>query len=257
MLGFLLRLPLLAVRACGLSVLQALLGPRGWVCAQLGVVAVPLSLTRQLRGPLLATWGYGLLARTIARAHWRSLQFWKRVLPIYAGYKSTQISCIRANRKVRERRWAARHAWGAERVYALCVALRGFYLKDGQFLGARTDFVPAAWCGRLSALQDRVPPAPFRAVEHTVRDSFQVNMVEQLFKDICHTPIASATIAQVHRATTRDGVDVALKAQYIDQERLCTLDLLNLKRLASFLQRFDMEWFDMQSVVREFGEQVC
>ena len=53
-----------------------------------------------------------------------------------------------------------------------------------------------------------------------------------------------------------DGTPIVLKAQYRDQERLCHLDLLNLKRLASFLQKHDMSFFDMNSVVQEFEAQL-
>ena len=69
-------------------------------------------------------------------------------------------------------------------------------------------------------------------------------------------PLASATIAQVHRGEMPDGSAIVLKTQYRDQERLCEMDLLNLKRLAKFLQKHDMSFFDMDSVVREFEKQI-
>ena len=240
----------------GLGIVQALVGPRVWFATQFVVILpnpVPLS---RLRVPVIVSIAYGLSARLFAPAHWRSLQFWRRILPIYAGYKQTQVLCLGKSQKARDKRWAIRHKWGARRVYALCVELRGFYLKDGQFLGARTDFVPIAWCKLLRALQDRVPPVKYRQIEETMKNSYNINSAKQLFRNLDETPIASATIAQVHRGELLDGTDVALKAQYCNQERLCTLDLLNLKRLAGFLQRFDMNFFDMNSVVKEFEAQI-
>ena len=254
--GVLLRAPLLAARVVGLGVVQALFGPRLWLATQAVVVLPrPVPLTG-LRLPVFLNVLYGVTARLFAPAHWRSLQFWRRILPIYAAYKRTQLGCIGLSQKGRDKRWAVRHEWGARRVYALCVELRGFYLKDGQFIGARTDFVPPAWCTLLRALQDRVPPVGYREIETTLQESYCVNSMRQLFRSLDEKPIASATIAQVHRGKLRDGTDIALKAQYCNQERLCTLDLLNLKRLAAFLHRFDMKFFDMDSVVREFEKQI-
>lgn len=127
---------------------------------------------------------------------------------------------------------------------------------EGQFLGARSDLVPMAWCDSLRRLQDRVPPVPFEQIEKTVRDAYRINKVSQVFKEIDRVPLASATIAQVHRGEMPDGTAIVLKTQYHDQERLCEMDLLNLKRLANFLQKHDMSFFDMNSVVEEFENQI-
>ena len=161
-----------------------------------------------------------------------------------------------ANTAARDKLWNTRHEWGAEKVYNLCVDMRGFYLKDGQFLGARTDLVPMAWCDSLRRLQDRVPPVDWSVVEATIREQYRINNIRQLFQHIDTEPLASATIAQVHRATMRDGTEIVLKLQYRDQQRLCDMDLRNLKRLAAFLNRFDMSFFDMDSVVTEFERQI-
>lgn len=116
--------------------------------------------------------------------------------------------------------------------------------------------MPSAWCQALRRLQDRVPPAPFAQIEHSVCEEYRINALSQIFSHIDPIPLASATIAQVHRGELRDGTPIVLKAQYSDQERLCQYDLLNLRRLANFLQRFDMSFFDMRSVVNEFERQI-
>lgn len=131
-----------------------------------------------------------------------------------------------------------------------------FFRLPGQFLGARSDLVPLAWCDTLRRLQDRVPPVPFAQVEATVRTAYSINKLTQVFSYIDPKPLASATIAQVHRGAMPDGTAVVLKAQYRDQERLCDMDLLNLKRLAAYLQKHDMSFFDMGAVVREFESQI-
>lgn len=129
-----------------LSIAQALFGPLRWNLFQLllGVSHAPIPRIPAIRilhvlhpfaAPTLCTWIYGVTARLLFPVHRRSLSFWSRVLPIYAGYKRTQISLAlqRADSRKRERVWDARHQWGASKVYNLCVELRGFYLKDGKF----------------------------------------------------------------------------------------------------------------------------
>lgn len=116
--------------------------------------------------------------------------------------------------------------------------------------------MPRAWCDALKRLQDHVPPVPFSQIETTLRSAYHINTIAQVFNWVDTVPLASATIAQVHRCELRDGTDAALKTQYADQEHLCNMDLLNLKRLASYLQKFDMSFFDMQSVVSEFEKQI-
>lgn len=101
-----------------------------------------------------------------------------------------------------------------------------------------------------------MPPVPFHEIEQTVREEYRVNKFNQIFKSIDPVPLASATIAQVHRGEMPDGTPIVLKAQYRDQERLCEMDLLNLKRLAGYLQKHDMSFFDMNSVVEEFESQI-
>eukprot|EP00178_Gracilaria_changii_P009150 TRINITY_DN26_c0_g3_i12.p1 TRINITY_DN26_c0_g3~~TRINITY_DN26_c0_g3_i12.p1 ORF type:complete len:555 (+),score=112.82 TRINITY_DN26_c0_g3_i12:2034-3698(+) len=257
------RLPVSVVHTSALALTQSLLGKKRWNLFQtliaLSISNLPLiRCLRPLLHPLAYTWLYALFCRVFAPAHVRSLRFWRRVLPIYVAYKNTQfrLALQNASAQQREKAWNKRHHWAAEKVYNLCVELRGFYLKDGQFLGARSDIVPMAWCDSLRRLQDRVPPVPFHQIERTIRQSYNVNNMSQIFSCVDPVPLASATIAQVHRGQMPDGTPIVLKTQYSDQQRLCDMDLLNLKRLAAYLQKHDMSFFDMQSVVTEFETQI-
>jgi hypothetical protein len=64
----------------------------------------------------------------------------------------------------------ALHTWSAERLYALCVELRGGVLKLGQFVSTRVDLLPDAYVTALSRLQDRVPPVPTDAIVERISD---------------------------------------------------------------------------------------
>jgi len=202
-------------------------------------------------------YAYRGVSRRVAPAHARSVDFWTRVVPIYAAYKFTQARTKRMKGGARQdEQWQSRHEWGAEAVYRLCVEMRGFYLKDGQFIGSRADFIPEEWGRKLELLQDRVPPVPFAQIERVLRQEMHVNDVRQLFRSVDENPLASATIAQVHRAVTKRGRKVVAKVQYEDQEGLVQLDLRNLRKLAAFLQANDMKFFDLVSVVSEFEAQM-
>src|SRR4051812_23075729 len=85
-------------------------------------------------------------------------------------------------------------------------------IKLGQLLSTRPDIVPPAYAQALARLQDNVTPFPFAEVEKIVADELGVRL-SKAFLSIDEQPLAAASIAQVHRATLRDGREVVLKVQ--------------------------------------------
>ncbi|MDL2340138.1 MAG: 2-polyprenylphenol 6-hydroxylase [Pseudomonadota bacterium] len=83
-------------------------------------------------------------------------------------------------------------------------------IKLGQTLSTRPDLVGEEAVANLSQLQDSLPPAPFAKVRETIEASFGVPL-ESLYSEFDEVPVGAASIAQVHRARTTEGREVAVK----------------------------------------------
>ncbi len=115
----------------------------------------------------------------------------------------------------------------ARRLRLLLSELGPTFIKLGQILSARPDLLPAQYIEELSKLQDAVPPEPMDHVRKQIEGTFN-RPLEEIFAELDPTPLASASIAQVHRARTLAGEEVVVKIQRPDiTERIAAdLDLL-------------------------------
>jgi predicted unusual protein kinase regulating ubiquinone biosynthesis (AarF/ABC1/UbiB family) len=139
----------------------------------------------------------------------RTAEFWLRATQVYAGYKKTQVEAAFLKtlgwsaERIEDELWTKQHEWAGEKMYAICVDMRGFYLKGGQFLGARSDFIPLPICKRLCLLQDQVPPMPSAQAKAAIEKELGTT-VDRVFEWIdLETPLGSASISQVHKAKLR------------------------------------------------------
>ena len=120
--------------------------------------------------------------------------------------------------RLRFLRWFAKAAlaWrplDAPRGVRLRLALESLgpiFVKFGQLLSTRRDLVPLDIADELAKLQDRVPPFATEMALATLRRVYK-KPVEEVFAEFDHTPIASASVAQVHRARLHDGRPAAVK----------------------------------------------
>jgi ubiquinone biosynthesis protein len=110
------------------------------------------------------------------------------------------------------------------------------YVKLGQFMAMRFDILPEEICSELALLFDRVPPVPAAAIRQTLERELGAR-VEDVFPTFDWDPIAAASVAQVHRAATVDGTDVAVKIQRPGIGRIFASDMRNLRRAAVLADR--------------------
>jgi len=123
----------------------------------------------------------------------------------------------------------------ARRIRQVLVELGPTYVKLGQVLSVRPDIVPKDVLDELQGLQDNVPPAPFPEVRESLERELGASL-EERFTSFEPVPIASASIAQVHRAVLLDGRVVAVKVQRPSIEAAIRSDLHILYSLAHLVQ---------------------
>ena len=108
------------------------------------------------------------------------------------------------------------------------------YIKLGQLLSTRYDLLPEAYCDALSRLQDDIEPVSFAEVELIVNAEVGLRM-SKAFAEFDATPIAAASLGQVHRAKLRDGREVAVKVQRPGIRQTIADDLDALEQIADWV----------------------
>ncbi|MFT4196585.1 MAG: AarF/UbiB family protein, partial [Pseudoxanthomonas sp.] len=109
------------------------------------------------------------------------------------------------------------------------------FVKFGQILSTRRDLVPADVAEELTQLQDRVAPFDGHSARRIVEQSLG-RPVEQAFASFDTTPLASASIAQVHAASLHDGRQVVVKVLRPDIEKQIAADIALLKSAAAAVE---------------------
>ena len=136
--------------------------------------------------------------------------------------------------------WWRGSAPRAQRLREALEELGPIFVKFGQVLSTRPDLLPEDIAIELTRLQDRVPPFPGDDAVRVIESSFQQN-INELFDEFDRTPVASASVAQVHFGKLKDGKEVAVKVIRPGIEKTIQRDLELIYSLARLAQRYSRQ----------------
>ncbi|HZU76337.1 MAG TPA: AarF/ABC1/UbiB kinase family protein [Dehalococcoidia bacterium] len=185
---------------------------------------------------------------------YRSLVVFSTAAVIAAGYLRAQHRAKKLSPEAASQLWEQQHRRSAPKLAQLAVRLRGLLVKSGQYLSARPDLLPVAYIEALAGLQDAVPSRPYRLIARRIERELGARP-EELFAQFEQQPVASASLAQVHRARLRDGRTVAVKVLYPGIEGIVRSDIRNLGLIVNIVGRI---WprYDFRAVYREVARLV-
>ena len=172
---------------------------------------------------------------------WRLLK-WGRTLARHGalrGIEEDPLTPAPVRRLARLARVGARVPPVPDYAAAL-LAIGPAAIKLGQALSTRPDLVGEKAAENLSQLQDDLPPARFDFIKRTIETSFNAPL-ESLFLEFDNEPVGAASIAQVHRARTIDGRDVAVKVLRPGIEEEFAKALETYEWAAAHVERFGGE----------------
>ncbi|NER32183.1 MAG: AarF/ABC1/UbiB kinase family protein, partial [Symploca sp. SIO1C4] len=127
------------------------------------------------------------------------------------------------------------------------------YVKLGQLLSTRPDLLPPAYIEALSSLQSKVPPVDASEMEGFIRQQLP-SPPEKIFAKINYQAIAAGSIAQTHRATLKDGREVAIKVQRPGIELIVARDIALIKNVARLVGNTEFgQRYNVVSLADEFS----
>ena len=148
-----------------------------------------------------------------------------------------------------------RHEKTARRILALALDMRGVMIKMCQALATRSDVFPSEFITHLKQCHDAVPPKPYDVVRAVVEAELGKPM-DAVFSEFDEAPLASASLAQVHRARLLDGRQVAVKVQYPDIEDIIRTDLANMRRVCRIYEFFDRQPLALLPLLTELTSHI-
>ena len=176
----------------------------------------------------------------------RTLSFWRQATPIILHYKFTQIwldlhsrqshlvesdhdliDCDRIvrfgpltmkyyDRQKRDEIYEKLHSRYADKALDIILEMRGLFIKIGQVLSSRPDFIPEQYVNVMQVVQDEVPPWTGEEIRDVVEESWQRNFglsVDDILESFELDVLGSASIGQVHKGIVREEVVEKLKSK--------------------------------------------
>ncbi|MEA3253891.1 MAG: AarF/UbiB family protein [Chloroflexota bacterium] len=185
---------------------------------------------------VLVRHGFGDLITSINLE--RHIDFGKKLFPKKGDAKMASLS-----------RW--------ERARLALQELGPTFIKAGQIMSNRPDLLPQGLIAELEKLQDAVPPFPEEEAKRLIEEELGAP-IPTLFREFTDTPIAAASIAQVHKAVLQSGESAAVKVQRPGTEQLIEVDTEIMLSLATLMERHlqGVEILNPVGIVKEFERSI-
>ncbi|HSB51470.1 MAG TPA: AarF/ABC1/UbiB kinase family protein [Dissulfurispiraceae bacterium] len=144
-----------------------------------------------------------------------------------------------------------------ERLRMAFAELGPTFIKLAQLLASRPDLITVRFADEFKKLQDEVPSFPAHEARRIIEEELRVPM-EKVFGDFEETPVAAASIAQVHRARLADGARVVVKVQRPKIREDIESDISIMSAVARLLERYlpESRMFNPVGIVNEFSRTV-
>jgi len=149
----------------------------------------------------------------------------------------------------------ATHLRAANAVLACALDMRGVIIKVCQAIGTRSDVFPRPFVDTLKQCHDAVPPRDYEVIKQVVEEQLG-KPLDAIFADFDREPLASASLAQVHRARLHEGREVAVKIQYPGLDDLVGSDLANVRRACRIYEFFDPQPIELLPLLTEITRHI-
>ena len=143
------------------------------------------------------------------------------------------------------------HGMTPEKLVAVLVDLGPTFVKMGQLLSMRSDFLPAEYCKALEALRTHIDPIPYEEIKATLKRTYARDL-DEVFTFFDPQPLGAASIAQVHRARVGDE-EVVVKVQRENLYEMMSSDILLMKKAVRLISHTKAvgEEIDLNKVLDE------
>ena len=187
------------------------------------------------------------------RMQWRYLRTLVFALWMFARLLFWQLLVVRYFPNWVERTNGERWKAYARQYRRFAIGRGGVFIKLGQFISTRVDILPEDIINELASLQDEVPTIPFKRIRSVIEA--ELGPVGERFGWIDETPVAAASLGQVHRARLQNGDRVVIKVQRPGIRETCYTDLAAMRVVGAIAMkfRFIANRADARALVEEFG----
>lgn len=175
-----------------------------------------------------------------------------KLIPVGLHYRSDRKEILKNKGKIVNPEKYKKHAKDAVSTF---IKLGPAYIKLGQLLSVRPDFLPQPYIDEFSKLQDEVPPSPFSDARKIIED--EIGPINQVFDDFYPEAVSGASLGQVYAAKYK-GKEVVVKVNRPRVREEVAIDIKVLRRFVPLVGRFIDESlrFSLESIIDQFAETV-